>query len=60
MKVKYLKKHSGHNPGDEGEVKYSVARYLIKVGVLVPVEQEAPEVIEKKLTKKLKSAKKKK
>lgn len=60
MKVKYLKQHSGHNPGDEGEVKDSVARYLIKVGVLVPVEQEAPEAIEKKLTKKLKSAKKKK
>lgn len=60
MKLKYLKRHHNRKPGDEAEVKDSVARYLIKVGVAIPLEQESAEVLEKKLTKKLKSTKKKK
>lgn len=59
MKVKFLRKHSGHQPGDEGEIKDGVARYLVKVGVVVPLDDEHPEVTEKKLAKKLKAKKKK-
>ena len=60
MKVKFLKKHTGHKPDDEAEIKDSVATYLIKLRVVAPVDEETPEVTEKKLTKKLKAAKKKK
>lgn len=59
MKVKFLKKHSGHNPGDEAEIKDSVANYLLKLRV-VTVETPTDADLEKSLTKKLKTAKKKK
>lgn len=59
MKVKFLKKHSGHNPGDWDEVKDSVANYLLKLRV-VTVEVATDTDLEKTLTKKLKSSKKKK
>jgi hypothetical protein len=59
MKVKFLKKHTGHNPGDYAEIKDSVANYLLKLRV-VTIETATDEEIEKSLTKKLKTAKKKK
>lgn len=59
MKVKFLKKHSGHNPGEWADIKDSVANYLLKLRV-VTVEVPTDTELEKSLTKKLKSSNKKK
>lgn len=58
MKVKFLKQHSGHKPGEEAEIKDSVAKYLLKLRV-VTIETPTDEELEKSLTKKLKAKKKK-
>ena len=59
MRVKFLKKHTGHKPGEYAEIKDSVANYLLKLRV-VTIETATDEELEKDLTKKLKAAKKKK
>ena len=59
MKIKYLKKHHHHQPGEEAEIKDSVARYLIKIRVATGETVEDKD-IEKTLSTKLKSTKKKK
>jgi len=59
MKIKYLKQHHHHKPGEEAEIKDSVARYLLKVGVAT-VETVDDKAIDKTLSSKLKSTKKKK
>ena len=59
MKIKFLKNHLNHKPGDEADVSDSLARYLLKVGVAT-VETVDDEAIDKTLSGKLKSTKKKK
>ena len=60
MKVKIIKHHLHYKPNDEVELDEGIAGYLMKVRVATPVNDESPEDTEKKLAKKLKSAKKKK
>ena len=59
MRVKFLKKHTGHKAGEYAELKDSVASYLLKLRV-VTVDTPTDEELEKDLTKKLKATKKKK
>lgn len=59
MRVKFLKQHSGHKVGEWDDIKDSVANYLLKLRV-VTVETPTDAELEKTLTKKLKTTKKKK
>ena len=58
MVVTFLKRHHNHKPGDIAEIKDSVAKYLIKVGVAT-VDTPTDEVIEKTLSQNLKKTKEK-
>ena len=59
MKVKFLKHHLRHKPGDEVDIDDNIANYLLKVGVAT-IETPSDEVIKESLNKKLKAVKKKK
>lgn len=60
MKIRLLKQHHKGKVGDIVEKPDSVARYVIKIGVAEPVEEDSKEPVEKILKKKLKAVKKKK
>lgn len=59
MKITFIKDHLNWNVGDEADLDEGIAGYLIKVKAAT-IEGEASETTEEKLTKKLKTAKKKK
>lgn len=58
MKITFIKDHLNWKIGDEADLEEGIAGYLIKVKVAT-IEGETQEATEEKLTKKLKTAKKK-
>lgn len=58
MEVTFLKDHLQWKAGEKADVAENLANYWILTRVAT-IESETPEAIEKKLNKKLKSAKKK-